>query len=206
MSADLGAAGHHTGQQPVTVVLVRHGPLAPDGRCAGRHHDPPLAPSAGQRLTDLALRLPRPLGPVVCSPLGRATRTAELLGALSPTIDDRWAERDFGDLEGRAWEEVWDIVGPDALADAASWAAFTPAGGETFDQVAARVADALIEVTAVATGPPTVVVTHAGPIRLALRHALGLTPAQALAFDPAPATATWLTRWGAHWTVDRVGA
>jgi len=70
-------------------------------------------------------------------------------------------DRNFGEWEGRPWDEV-----PRAELDA--WAAdvmtYAPPGGESAQQVLARTLDFLLE----NPSPEIAVVTHAGVIRLLL--------------------------------------
>jgi broad specificity phosphatase PhoE len=107
---------------------------------------------------------------VVCSDLGRATQTAELLG-LEPEYDAAWREIDVGAWGGRTAEEV------DAEADGlTNWrgGARTAPDGETWDAFAARVtaaADALL-----AAGGPWLVVCHGGCIRVTAAHVTGADP------------------------------
>jgi broad specificity phosphatase PhoE len=180
------------------IVLLRHGAVDGNRCCYGQRHDVALSPEGQEQVASLAGRLDREV-PVVSSPALRARTTA---GALSSAvkIDERWAERDFGQWEGRPWDDCW-AEAPEALAGIDAYVAYTPPDGETLEAVADRIAEALDELD-----EPTIVVTHGGPIRLALRHVLGYTWAQAFAFDPAPATMTRLTRQGEHWSVRCVGA
>jgi broad specificity phosphatase PhoE len=182
----------------VEIVLLRHGAVDSGRCCYGQRFDVALSDEGRAQVAVLAGRVDRGL-PVVSSPAGRARATAAVLGA-ELTIDARWAERDFGAWESRPWEDCW-AEAPEALAGIDAYVAYTPPDGEPLDAVAARVAEALDELST-----PTIVVTHGGPIRLALRHVLGCTWAQAFAFDPAPATITRLVRQGDHWSVRCVGA
>ena len=151
----------------MALILLRHGP--PEGGaglCYGRSD---LAPGPGTAA--LAARLSRelpPLGRILTSPLARAARLAEGIGAargLVPGIDPRLSEIDFGAWEGRRWDDI-----PRAEIDA--WAAdllhARPHGGESVAMLAARVGAAL---AAPGTGPTVLAVTHAGPIRAALAEA-----------------------------------
>ena len=112
------------------IWLVRHGETewSRSGRHTGRT-DLPLLPEGESLARELKPRLDRPWGLVLCSPLLRARRTAELAG-LTPTIDDDLAEWDYGPAEGRTTAEMsaerpWSV-----------WEDVTL--GETLEQVAAR--------------------------------------------------------------------
>lgn len=186
------------------IVLVRHGEADGAGRCYGARHDVPLTAAGVEQARAAAAALPS-VGTLVCSPARRARQTAEVFGA-APRVDARWLERDFGAWEGRLWAECWAEAPPDVDVDAERYAAWTPPGGETTQAVQARVAEALEELAATDAPQPVVVITHAGPIRLALRHALGLDLRQTFAFAPNPGSATCLRRHGQSWTVERFGA
>jgi broad specificity phosphatase PhoE len=122
-------------------------------------------------------RLAVPRDRVVCSDLGRARETAELLG-LEPTYDRAWREIDVGAWGGRTAAEV-DAEG-DGLTNWRGGARTAP-DGETWDAFAARVtgaADALM-----AAGGSWLVVCHGGCIRATCAHVTG---GDVLAFGSPP--------------------
>ncbi len=113
----------------------------------------------------LVARLEVPGERVVCSDLGRARRTAELLGLQPAAYDPAWREIDVGEWGGRSAAEV-DAEG-DTLTNWRGGPRTAPSG-ETWAAFAARVsgaADALI-----AAGGSWLVVTHGGCIRAACAH------------------------------------
>lgn len=167
------------------LVLVRHAPTAWSGvRYAGRS-DPPLT-AAGRGIArtvagHLAAWLPwRGPGAVrlVSSPSGRARGTAEPIARrleVPVELDDRWAEVDVGRFEGRTWAEL-ETADPAlsarllAGADDIDWP-----DGERAADFRERIAEA---VRAVLADPrPTIVVSHAGSIRLAVTLATDRPPA-----------------------------
>jgi alpha-ribazole phosphatase len=126
---------------------------------------------------------------LLSSPAQRCVTTAR---ALRPDTDiptdPRWWEQDFGAHEGLPFADLPDL-GPLSLEDLAQHRA---PGGESYNDMAARVGPALREAVAhVRDHGPHVIVCHAGPIRVALGHALGLTHA-GLAFEIAPFSITRL--------------
>ena len=126
----------------------------------------------------LVARLEVPGERVVCSDLGRARRTAELLGLQPAAYDPAWREIDVGEWGGRSAAEV-DAEG-DTLTNWRGGPRTAPSG-ETWAAFAARVsgaADALI-----AAGGSWLVVTHGGCIRAACAHVTG---GDALAFGSPP--------------------
>ncbi len=136
----------------------------PPGQCYGRA-DLPLEPGWQAAMPALAASL-RPTGPriVHTSPLGRCLMPAETLGLLLDVpvrIDRRLIELDFGDWDGRPWDEL-----PREALDrwAANPAGFAAPGGESgrslIDRVR-QVRDALVDAATSA-----VVISHGGPLRL----------------------------------------
>lgn len=134
------------------VVLVRHGETewSRDGRHTGRT-DIPLTPAGedAARAVAPALATYR-FALVLTSPLTRAVRTAELVGATGVRVDDDLREWDYGGYEGRTT--------PDIRIERPGWYLWTdgvPPGddehpgetvaqvGERADRVLARIAPAL---------------------------------------------------------------
>lgn len=123
----------------------------------------------------------------------RAYDTARIIcGGCPVERDSRWREFAFGEWEGLTWEEIcarW----PD-LAQHGSTAAklYTPLGGESFDAVRARVADAIHDVRS-SGHTHALIVTHAGPLHAMLHTFFGERQAEmaevlAVRFSPASVT------------------
>lgn len=109
----------------------------------------------------------------VSSDLSRAYDTARAIrGARHVEPDPRWREFAFGEWEGLTWEEI--VARHPQHAERASTAAkeYAPPGGETFDAVCARVADALADLRS-AAHTRVLVVTHAGPLHAMLHTLFG---------------------------------
>lgn len=195
------------------LLLVRHAEPTDRDRCHGSRSDPGLSRLGQRQAASLALRvrlLANELGPVrrlLCSPATRAIATAVPLGrdlGRQHSVDDRWRERDWGEWEGRPWDELWSRA-PDAVThDPAAYLAWTPPGGEAPDAVADRVAPALDE--ALSSPGTTVVVTHAGAVRQALATALDLPLVATLRVEVPYGRITALATTGDAATLTRVGA
>lgn len=141
------------------LILLRHPRVDAPGMCYGRF-DPPLAPGHQEAIARAALQCPA-AERLVTSPAARCQGLAAALGAalsLTPEIDPRLQELDFGAWEGRAWAHL-PRTETDPWADDPESRA--PPGGESFAQLRARVRAAL------AGQDRTVMITHAGPIRAA---------------------------------------
>ena len=153
--------------------LIRHPrPIVAAGTCYGRRDVAAENPApAAERLRAV---LPAGL-PVWSSPSRRCLALAQLL-ADQPVADARLMEMNFGDWEGRPWD---DIPRDQLDAWAADIAGYAPPGGESPLQVQARVLDFVAELRV----PAAVLVTHAGVIRMLLARQRGLTLAQSLKLD-----------------------
>ena len=144
--------------------LIRHPkPSIEPGICYGQ-----LDISAKIEMAEFArLRAEMPSGlPVWSSPLQRCRQLAEQLHP-QPIIDARLAEMNFGDWEGRPWD---DIPRHELDAWAADVAGYAPPGGESPAALQRRALDFVASLTV----PEAVIVTHAGVIRCLLAHWLDL--------------------------------
>lgn len=150
--------------------LIRHPkPSIETGVCYGQLEIP--AKIEKSEVERLQAALPPGL-PVWSSPLGRCLRLAEQLHP-QPRIDARLAEMNFGEWEGRRWD---DIPRAELDAWAADIAGYAPPGGESPAAVQQRALDFVAGLAV----PEAVIVTHAGVIRMLLAHWQGL-PASELA-------------------------
>ena len=142
------------------VFLIRHPrPIIGRGICYGRLdvdcEDPqPIA---------FGLRPQIPAGtPVISSPLRRARVLAQALDPCA-SVDERLSEIDFGEWEGRPWDDI-DRSALDA------WAAdvlhFVPPRGESVAQLQARALDFAESLDL----PAVALVTHAGILRALVGH------------------------------------
>ncbi|MYR89714.1 bifunctional RNase H/acid phosphatase [Streptomyces sp. SID685] len=173
---DLGA--------PATLVLLRHGetPLTPQKRFSGSGGTDPALSAAGrdqaQRVAD-ALARRGTVQTVLASPLTRTRETAEIVAArlgLDVVIEDGLRETDFGAWEGLTFGEVRDRYPDDLNAWLADPAARPTGGGESFAEVAARIAVTKDELVTAHAGRTVLLVTHVTPIKTLVRLALGAPP------------------------------
>jgi broad specificity phosphatase PhoE len=159
--------------------LVRHASTSWTGQRYAGSSDPPLDAHGRQAATrlaaELAADLPRDVR-VVTSPRIRATATAmaiaEAAGAAAPEVDDRWREVDMGIAEGLTFDAL-ETLDPDIARRLASGETTIDwPGGETVLAFEQRVNAALTAV--LAGGRATVIVSHAGPLRLATARIHGV--------------------------------
>jgi probable phosphoglycerate mutase len=180
----------------ISVILVRHASTAWTGhRYCGRS-DPPLDGAGRAAAERLARDLAPDLAPgtrILSSPLERAVATAEAIAAgagLGPVlVDARWRESDCGFAEGRTFDELAMLEPALAAQLASGHVAIDWPGGETALALRERVHDAWSSL--LADPHPVVVVSHAGPLRLALALGTGSAP-ETVAF-PAAGTAVRMT-------------
>jgi alpha-ribazole phosphatase len=166
------------------LLLIRHGEPHEDGRgrCYGTL-DYGLSPLGRRQSAALARRLASvALTAIVSSPRIRAQETAAALGAITQT-DERLRELDFGELEGRRYEEI-ERESPDLFR---RWMT-EPArvrfpGGEGFEDLRTRTAEAIAELVERSPGRAIAVVTHGGIVRAALADALGLPSDRIFSLD-----------------------
>lgn len=149
------------------IDLIRHGEPDVAGLLLGRT-DRPLSPVGWRQLERQMAG--RSYGRIVASPLQRARAPAErFVGArhLELSIDPDWAEVDFGVWDGLPLRELQsDTEGFAAIYQSADGPA--PPGGESWQELRTRVERALRALAQSSAGTPTLVVTHAGPMRAAL--------------------------------------
>ncbi|MER6106362.1 bifunctional RNase H/acid phosphatase [Streptomyces sp. NPDC001832] len=173
---DLGA--------PATFVLLRHGEtaLTPEKRFSGSGgSDPELSATGRHQAERIAQSLAArgTIEEIVSSPLRRCRETAATVAArlgLEVRIEDGLRETDFGAWEGLTFAEVRERYGPDLDAWLASAKAAPTGGGESFAEVARRVAATRDRLTARYAGRTVLLVTHVTPIKTLVRLALGAPP------------------------------
>ena len=178
---------------------IRHGPpAARAGEILGRL-DPPAAPLSPLAMEPAAARLPEG-GAWITSGARRCMDTAMALASLRGehpafATEPDLLEQDFGAWQGRTHSE---IAAAEPEAAARFWqdpARRAPPGGESFARTLVRVAACIDRIAAKHDASDIVLVAHAGTIRAALAHALGLGPAAALRFAIAPLSLTRLDRF-----------
>jgi len=174
--------------------LIRHAPVL-SGKLYG-HSDLPADFSNSARLEALSRMIPQS-GHFYSSDLQRCVQTAERISALmeikEPLITKVKAlrEQNFGRWEGCGYEEI-EVSYPDEYR--AFWkdpAINYPPGGESFADLAARVAEQMNDML-MTDNDEIVMIVHAGTIRAVLGAALGMAPERMLSFVIDPLSLTRL--------------
>lgn len=155
------------------LKVVRHGRTAHNagGLLLGRL-DLPLDATGEAQAAALAAALGH-VDRIVASPLQRTRQTAEAIAAIAGatiSLDERWIELDYGELDGVPLAEVPASTWSAWRADAT----FRPPGGESLAELGSRVRAACGEVADEATERDVVVVTHVSPIKASVCWALGV--------------------------------
>ena len=163
------------------IRLVRHAETPWTGRRYCGRSDPPLSAAgkraagriaaeiAGEFRSGVAAQF-RSGVQIVCSPLLRARQTADAISSAMPgarlEIDERWAETDFGIAEGLTYEELAHVSPAIAARLVQGDTAIDWPGGETAAALAARVEAAWRDLGK--HERPVLVVSHGGPLRIAI--------------------------------------
>ena len=170
-----------------TLFLARHGET--DWNAAGRWQgqtDVPLNARGREQAREVAARLrPHGIAAVASSDLSRARATAEIVAAeLGLAMDHAHAdlrERRFGCFEGLTRDEVAARF-PEAWARYVADPGPAPPGGESRDELLARLLPALVAAAA-RLPAPLLVVMHGGAMRALLAGHVGEMP--------RPSSASW---------------
>ncbi|MFB9238229.1 histidine phosphatase family protein [Plantactinospora siamensis] len=155
------------------IILIRHGQT--EWSAAGRHTshtDVPLTPDGERQAAALAPALAgRRFAAVLVSPRRRARHTAELAGLTVSDIEPDLAEWDYGAYEGRTTADIraerpdWDL-----------WSDGCP-GGESPEQVAARLDRVLARAATLLDTGDVALVAHGHSLRVATARWIGLAAA-----------------------------
>lgn len=144
------------------VELLRHGETlwSATGRHTGRTNIP-LTEAGEAQARRLRERLAgRHFDVVLCSPLSRALRTAELAGLGDVAIEPDLAEWDYGEFEGRTTDEIRETYPGWTI-----WSGPVP-GGESIDEVAVRADRVVDRVRALDPGAKVALVAHGHILRV----------------------------------------
>ncbi|HEY1317953.1 MAG TPA: alpha-ribazole phosphatase [Gaiella sp.] len=161
------------------LVLVRHAETEKSarGRCYGSL-DVGLSPAGKAQCARLAEALAADrVAAVVSSPRTRALETAQAIAephSVEVHVDSDLQELDFGELEGRPYDEIAEEM-PDLYA---AWMT-TPTrvefpGGESYADLARRARGAVERLRRQRVDGTAVAVTHGGIVRAVLADVLGI--------------------------------
>lgn len=168
----MGVVTDSTHDHPGQLWLLRHGQT--EWSQTGRHTGLTDIPLTEKGEEGAALWAPelgdRVFAAVCCSPRLRARRTAELAGlTVTETVDDL-GEWDYGQAEGRTTAQMREEI-PD-------WDVWKdgPPGGETLDQLGARVDRVLAHVAEPLTRGDVMLVAHGHVLRVLVARWISQPP------------------------------
>ena len=174
------------------LVLVRHADTEPSarGRCYGSL-DVGLSEHGRSQCATLAEALaPESVDAVLASPRIRAVETGNAIAAphaLGVRVDADLRELDFGELEGRTYEEIAASM-PELYSE---WMSNPTGvrfpGGENYAELEARALRAVASARAEFDGT-VVAVTHGGVVRAVLSDVLGVPADRIFRIAVAPAS------------------
>lgn len=149
-----------------SVLVVRHAKPVGAGLCYGQSEiEVELPPgTAAERIIHDFPELPLLIDIIWTSPLQRARHLAEALGDLcgrAIRVDSRLSELDFGEWEGRQWEDIYRSDRERFARWAAAPMQLAPPGGETGLVLTRRILAWACDIGRTRG----LAVTHAGPIR-----------------------------------------
>ena len=182
----------------ITVDLLRHGEPEGGDILRGRIN-PKLTPTGWRQMsTSAALTLdsnaayaaeigilvpvsPTPLTPrwtkVISSPLERCQHFAAHAAAahtLTPHVEDRWQEIDYGDWDGMPIDEWRKIAAPQFAEFRRDLSKLAPPNGENYLDFKDRILGAWADIATEPDGGHVLVVTHGGVLRVVLPTVLGM--------------------------------
>jgi len=198
-------------EQHTRVWLIRHGEPCSEsrGRCYGRLNVG-LSAEGQRQLRAVSTRLrDEPIGAVYVSPRKRAIESAEILApdhSCPITIEERLCEIDFGDFEGRPYDEIAKTH-PELYRQ---WMEHPTdvqfPHGESFGQMQTRVLEAGREIYARHRGETIAIVSHGGVNRILLAAALEIPAANLFRIAQRYAAANLLVLMGDYPSIELINA
>lgn len=193
-----------------TFYVVRHGETAWNliGKQQG-HLDSPLTTEGVRQSKALARGLTeKGIAFIYSSSLGRAVKTAELIGShlhLPVQVDTRLCERNLGVLQGMTRDEFkLRYPDPNISLNSSDPDYFLPEG-ESLRQVYERSVDCLEEFALRHSGQKILIVTHGGILRCLFFKAVCLPLSSPRKFSLFNAAINRFTITGSEWRLDTWG-
>ena len=186
---------------PTFIYMVRHGEtiLTPERKFSGIGElNPPLTDVGREQAKKVAAEIAK-LNPeiLIVSPLQRTKETAEEISkatGLQPIFDEVWYECSFGEWDGLSIQEVKEKWSEEYLGWISS-SSFTPPGGESYDDLAARIEPAFDALGEKYPGKKVVVVTHNGVIKQMASIVLEGNPNSLFHIDISPCSISSFSIW-----------
>ena len=171
--------------KPSKLFFIRHAPVKIINGFFPRNN--PNAIIKNNKLKKLATLIPKNCVWYV-SPLKRTIQTAKALAEYVPYSkmikEKKLVEQNYGDWEGKKVSEIWKILETKKSKHNFSFISpdICPPNGESFLEQCTRVSFWLENLNLL-EGENVVIITHAGTIRAALSHTLGINPDNAVGIE-----------------------
>lgn len=186
---------------PTFIYFVRHGEtiLTPTRKFSGTGSLDPELMQEGLDHTEAVAQECAKLGAeiLVASPLKRTRQTAEAIAratGLEIIFDEAWLELSFGSWDGKSIEEV-RAEDPDGYQSWLNSSSYAPGGGESYDEAAVRIEEALEKLVAQYPGKTIIVVTHNGVVKTAAKIAVGGPSDAVFHMDVTPCSLSSISIW-----------
>lgn len=186
---------------PTMIYFVRHGEtiLTPSRKFSGTGTlDPELTADGLAQAELVAKEIAKlDIDLIIASPLKRTKQTADVISratGVEVIFDESWYELSFGEWDGRSIEEVRS-ESPDEYQAWINSSSYAPPGGESYDEAAIRVDDALEAIVASYPGKKVVVVSHNGVIKSAANLAIGGPSDGVFHMDASPCSISSISIW-----------
>ena len=186
---------------PTMIYLVRHGEtiLTPERKFSGTGSLDPELTKEGMAQAQAVAKEVAKLEPeiLIASPLKRTSQTAQAIAdatGLEIVYDEIWFELSFGNWDGFSADQV-RAEHPGEYQAWLNSTSYAPEGGESYDQAAERVDDALEKLVSQYPGKRVVVVTHNGIIKLAAALATGAPIEAVFHLDAGPCSLSSISIW-----------
>ncbi|MGC2401525.1 MAG: histidine phosphatase family protein [Acidobacteriaceae bacterium] len=163
------------------VFFIRHAETDMAGRYCG-HSDPDLNTKGRAQLRNLTQMLSKEaISAIYSSDLRRASSTGHAIAHrrnIPQLLRPALREIDFGDWEGRSWEQIEQLDPEYAREWLDAYPRLPARGGENVAVFEARVLDEVNRIIE-CNSHPVAVVTHGGVLRVVLRNLFGCSEEQA---------------------------
>ena len=162
----------------ITIDFLRHGEPEGTSTYRGNGVDDPLSEKGWSQMWG-AVGNDCPWDVIFSSPLSRCKTFAEALAekhSIPVKVDNRLKEVGFGSWEGRERAEIQKNNADEYEAFYRDPVNHRPEGAELWGAFFQRVASVYDEVAKKHIGEHVLIVTHAGVIRAAMAHVLGISP------------------------------
>jgi broad specificity phosphatase PhoE len=172
------------------IYVARHGQNEDNANgILNGHRDLPLTEIGRGQARELANRILAEglkFDMAYCSPLVRASETAEIVAAIcdlpAPRVLPELIERDFGEMTGKPIASIRELCGPHLIETPTVTYFLKPAGGEEFDDVLARARTTISHMLDRHDGQNILLVCHGDMGKMLAAAYFGIPWAEALVF------------------------